>query len=147
MNSCALIGNLVSDPVLRTTQSGLPVCSFTLAVQRRFKNNDGEYEADFIDCVAWRQTAEFVQRYFSKGSKLALTGSIQTRNYTTQDGSKRHVTEVLVDNVEFVTPRSDAENVHSQANAGAARPQQQTAAQTQNYSQPSSYEDDDELPF
>ena len=101
MNNVSLIGRLAADPEMRTTQSGISTCSFRIDVQRRFKNQQGQYDADFISCVAWRQTAEFIGKYFSKGSGIALTGSIQTRSYDGQDGRKHYVTEVVADNVEF----------------------------------------------
>ena len=107
MNQVQLVGNLTRDPEGGTTQSGIAYCRFTVACQRRFTNAQGVREADFISCLAWRQTAEFIQRYFSKGSRIGLVGSIQTGSYTAQDGSKRYTTEVLVDNVEFVGSRSD----------------------------------------
>ena len=108
MNSVSLVGRLTRDPELRQTQSGISVASFTVAVDRRYTNNDGQREADFIACVAWRQTAEFIAKYFTKGQRIGLTGSIQTRQYTAQDGSKRTVCEVVADNVEFVERKADA---------------------------------------
>ena len=108
MNQVQLVGNLTRDPEGGTTQSGISYCRFTVACQRRFPNAQGVREADFISCTAWRQTAELIQRYFSKGSRIGLVGSIQTGSYTAQDGSKRYTTEVLVDNVEFVSSRSDS---------------------------------------
>ncbi len=110
MNKVVLVGNLARDPELRTTQSGVSVCSFTIAVNRRFANAQGVREADFISCVAWRQTAEFISRYFTKGSRIGVSGSLQTRTYDAQDGTKRYVTEVQVDEAEFVTPRSQGDN-------------------------------------
>jgi len=105
MNKVILIGNLTKDPELTSTTGGVSVTRFTVAVTRRFKNSEGEYESDFINCVAWRNTAEFVQKYFKKGQKLAVTGSIQTRSYDAQDGTKRYVTEVVAEEVEFVEKR------------------------------------------
>lgn len=149
MNKVILVGNLAADPELRTTQSGIAQCSFRVAVQRRFANAQGVREADFISCVAWRQTAEFVQRYFIKGNKIGLVGSLQTRSYDAQDGSKRYVTEVLVDEVEFVTPKSESQN-----QGGATPSYQQPPAQTQRPEQMRmdtnsgfTEVDDDELPF
>lgn len=110
MNKVVLIGNLACDPELRTTQSGISNVSFRIACQRKYANQQGVREADFISCVAWRQTAEFIHKYFIKGNKIALEGSIQTRSYDAQDGSKRYVTEVLVDNAEFVVPKSDGQS-------------------------------------
>jgi single-strand DNA-binding protein len=101
MNIVILTGRLTRDPELRTTSNQTPVCSFTVAVDRQFKNASGEREADFIRCVAWRQTAEFVNKYFTKGSKINLSGNIQTRSYDDKEGNKRDATEVVVDNVEF----------------------------------------------
>ena len=109
MNKVILIGNLAADPEFRTTQSGISQCNFRLAVQRKYANQQGVREADFFTCVAWRGTAEFVHRYFIKGNKMALEGSLQSRSYDAQDGSKRYVTEVLVDNVEFVVPKADGQ--------------------------------------
>lgn len=104
MNIVALMGRLTADPELKTTNSGLSYCRFTLAVDRRFSK---EKQADFISCVAWRQTAEFVSRYFSKGSQMALNGSIQTGSYTDNSGNKRYTTDVVVDNVYFTGKKSD----------------------------------------
>lgn len=101
MNKSILIGRLTKDAELRTTASGVSVCSFTLAVNRRFKNSEGNYDADFINCVAWRNTAEFICKHFAKGSQLAVVGSIQTRNYDDKDGKKVYVTEVAVDEAYF----------------------------------------------
>ncbi len=101
MNKSVLIGRLTKAPELKTTASGVSVCSFTIAVNRRFKNSEGKYDADFINCVAWRQQAEFICKYFDKGSMLALCGSIQTRSYDS-DGRKVYVTEVVADEVSFV---------------------------------------------
>ena len=109
MNRVILIGNIASDPESRTTQSGITQCSFRLAVQRRFKGANGEREADFLPVVCWRQTAEFAQRYLAKGRKVAVEGSIQTRSYDAQDGSKRWATEVVADEVEFLDSRQDAQ--------------------------------------
>ena len=106
MNKVILIGNLSRDPETRTTSGGLTVCSFTLAVNRRFKTQDGKQEADFINIVAWRQLGELCSKYLAKGKKAAVTGSIQTRTYEAQDGSKRYATEVLADEVEFLTAAS-----------------------------------------
>ena len=101
MNKVILIGNLAADVESRTTQSGIAQASFRLAVQRRFANQQGQREADFFQIVCWRQTAEFAARYLSKGRKVAVEGSLQTRSYDAQDGSKRYVTEVIADSVEF----------------------------------------------
>ena len=107
MNKVILIGNIASDPEGRTTQSGIAQCSFRIAVQRRFKGANGERETDFLPVVCWRQTAEFAQRYLAKGRKVAVEGSIQTRSYDAQDGSRRYVTEIIADSVEAVGGRDD----------------------------------------
>lgn len=142
------MGNLARDPELRTTQSGIACCYFTVAVNRKYTNQQtGQREADFISCVAWRQTAEFVQKYFIKGNKIGLSGSLQTRSYDAQDGSKRYVTEVLVDDVEFVAPKSDGQQTAtpSAKRPSAAQPQraEQTRMDTSGFTQV----DDEELPF
>lgn len=107
MNKVILVGNLAADPESRTTQSGVSQCTLRLAVQRRFANQQGVREADFFTIICWRQTADFCARYLSKGRKIAVEGSLQTRSYDAQDGSKRYVTEVIADNVEFCDSRND----------------------------------------
>lgn len=113
-NKAILIGRLTSEPELKTTQSGTYVCSITLAVDRRFKDQSGERKADFINIVAWRQAAEFVSRYFGKGDPLGVEGSIQTRQYEDRQGNKRTAVEVVADNIFFVggkqTREEKAEN-------------------------------------
>ena len=114
MNKAILIGRLTRDPELKTTQSGVSVTSFTLAVNRRFKNADGGYDADFINCVAWRAQAELICKYFAKGSQVGVVGSIQTRNYDDKDGKKVYITEVAVDEVHFVGDRKKSEQSEPQ---------------------------------
>ena len=109
MNKAILVGRLTRDPELRTTGSGVSVCSFTIAINRRFKNAEGGYDADFINCVAWRQQAEFVAKYFTKGRMIGLCGSIQTRNYD-KDGQKVYVTEVVADEVSFVEGKGQGDS-------------------------------------
>lgn len=103
MNKVILIGNLTKDPELSTTTSGISVCRFTLAVSRRFVSANGERETDFINIVVWRGQAENCHKYLKKGSKCGVVGAIQTRNYDAQDGSKRYVTEIVADEVEFIS--------------------------------------------
>ena len=105
MNKVFLVGNLTRDPELTTTTNGLSVCRFSLAVSRRFANSEGEREADFINCVAWRGLADNVSKYLKKGKKACVVGSLQTRTYEAQDGTKRYVTEVVADDVEFISPK------------------------------------------
>lgn len=106
MNKVILIGRLTRDPEMRTTPSGVATTSFTIAVQRNYANAQGDREADFINCVAWRKQAENIAKYCIKGSQVAVDGRIQTRNYDAQDGTKRYVTEVIADNVTFLGGRS-----------------------------------------
>jgi single-strand DNA-binding protein len=103
MNKVVLIGRLTADPELRQTQSGIASCRLTVAVNRKFKNDKGEYDADFITCVAWRQTAEFISKYFSKGKMIALEGTLRTGSYTDKNHSDvtHYTTDVYVENVEF----------------------------------------------
>ena len=107
MNKVWQIGRIASEIESRTTQSGVSVCTFRIAVNRRFKNAAGQREADFFTVVCWRQTAEFVSRYFAKGSAISVEGSLQSRSYDAQDGSKRYVTEIIAENVEFVGSREN----------------------------------------
>ena len=148
MNKVILIGNLARDPEYATTQSGIAYCRFTVACQRRFANQQGVREADFINCVAWRQTADFVKRYFIKGNRIVVEGTIQVRSYDAQDGSKRWATEIVVDNVEFAGPKQESGHA-SYSDPGPTPPQQQ--AQQQRNVQTSMDDftevDDDELPF
>ncbi len=106
MNVVALVGRLVADPEVRHTQTGVAVTQIRVAVQRPYKNNN-ERVSDFIDVVAWRQTAEFICKYFKKGQMIGVNGSIQTRNYTDNNGNKRYVVEVLADNVHFTESRAN----------------------------------------
>ena len=112
MNKVVLIGNLTKDPESSQTNSGVVFTRFTIAVQRRFANSDGEREADFLNCTAWRQTAEFINKYFKKGSKICVCGSIQTRSYEGQDGQRRYATDIVVDEAEFASSsnKGDVEN-------------------------------------
>ena len=105
-NIAILTGRLTADPELKTTPSGTSVCSFTIAVDRRYKQGE-ERQADFVNIVAWRQTAEFVSKFFSKGSIIGIEGSIQTRKYTDKDGNKRTAFEVVANNAQFVESKKD----------------------------------------
>ena len=106
INKSIIGGRLTADPELRQTNSGVSVCSFTVAVNRRF-SKDGEREADFINCQAWRQTAEFICNYFKKGSSICIVGAIQTRSWEDQNGQKRFATEVVADEAYFVDGKND----------------------------------------
>ena len=107
MNKIILVGRLTKDPEIRSTSAGFATANFTVAVNRRYKNKEGGYDADFLPCVAFRTTAEFIGKHFKKGSLIGLEGSVQTRSYDAQDGSKRYVTEVNVENVEFVGGKNE----------------------------------------
>ncbi len=108
LNCAAIVGRLVNDPELRKTASDVSVCSFTVAVDRSFVRQGEERQADFIDVVAWRNNAEFISKYFSKGQLIAIDGSIQTRNYEDKNGNKRKSTEIVVNNAHFCGPKSDS---------------------------------------
>ncbi len=135
MNKAILLGRLTKDPELRTTQNNISVCSFTLAVDRRFKNQQGERETDFIPCVAWRQTAEFTAKYFNKGARIAVVGSIQPRSWDDEKGERHFITEVIVDEVYFAdskrqgdgsgdyVPRPRSNYDQSRADSGSDIPQ------------------------
>ena len=106
LNKIDIMGHLTRDPELRRTGSGVAVASFTVAVDRDFGNN-GEKETDFIDCVAWRQTGEFVSKYFTKGSIIVVSGRLQIRSWTDKDGNKRRTAEVVADNCYFGESKKD----------------------------------------
>lgn len=109
LNIAALMGRLTKDPELRYTQNNVPVTSFTLAVDRRYSGSGGEKQTDFIGIVAWRQTAEFVSKWFKKGQLVAVDGSIQTRKYQDRDGNNRTAFEVVANNVHFAESKRDGE--------------------------------------
>jgi single-strand DNA-binding protein len=113
-NKVILIGNLVENPTLNQTPSGVPVASFRIAVSRKIKNKDGQIEADFINIVAWRHNAEFVNRYFSKGKSILVCGQLQSRSWTDKDGNKRSTLEVVADEVDFVEKKAN-DNTESEA--------------------------------
>ena len=127
-NKVILGGRLTADPELKTTPSGIPVTSFTVAVNRRSKNEDAQ--ADFLNVTAWRQTAEFVTRYFRKGSSICVVGSIQTRSWTDQNNQKRFATEIVADEAFFVDAKSESPLAVREA---AAAGFQNTPAQSPSY--------------
>ncbi len=120
LNRVVLIGRLTRDPELRYTPSGVAVANFTLAVDRNFKNAQGEREADFIPCVVYRQLAELCANYLSKGKLAAVDGRIQIRSYDGQDGQKRWVTEVIAENVRFLSPKEGGGNPGGSSIPGGA---------------------------
>lgn len=150
LNKVVLAGRITADPELKQTPSGVSVVRFTLAVNRRFsRNNDqGEQQTDFITMVAWRQTAEFISKYFRKGSALCVTGSIQTRSWTDQQGQKRYGTDVVVDEAMFVDSRS--ESAGAQGNSYVPDAYNATPSYSSNQSAAPNFEElntDDDLPF
>ena len=124
INVAVLMGRMVADPELRTTQSGISVTSFTLAVDRSYSKQGEERQCDFINIVAWRNTADFVCKYFRKGQLVAVQGSIQTRSYTDKDGNKRKAVEIVADNVHFAeSKRESNKNTYASGNADINDPQ------------------------
>ena len=158
-NLAILIGRLVADPELRQTPNGVSVCTFRIAVDRAYQAKGGERQADFIDIVAWRNQAEFVSRYFSKGKLILVEGSIQVRNYTDKNDQKRTAVEVVAENVRFVGSKAESEGgggnsrpLPSDSAAPPARDGESGFAAPQAYSSGSAddfaeIEDDGDLPF
>ena len=143
INKVILGGRLTADPELKQTPSGVSVCQFSLAVNRRFSKEGEEKQADFINCVAWRNTAEFISRYFRKGSSLCVVGQIQIRSWTDSNGQKRYATEVLIDEALFVDSKSSAEQAET-AGAGSYIPEAYNTPITPNFTEQNP---DDDLPF
>ena len=121
MNKVILVGNLTRDPELITTANGVSLCRFSLAIQRRFAGPDGEREADFVNIVVWRAQADNCYKYLKKGSKCGVVGSLQTRSYDAQDGTKRYSTDVVAEEVEFLSTKgsSNAEEISEPAETGS----------------------------
>ena len=115
MNKVVLVGRLTKDPEMKLTTNQTQVCNFTVAVDRKYKDADGQRQADFISCVAWKHTAVFIQKYFVKGSRIGVSGSIQTRSFEDQNGQKKYFVEVLVDEAEFVESGNKAGNSQQDA--------------------------------
>lgn len=139
MNKVFLIGNLTREPELTTTNSGISMCRFSIAVNRNFANADGVREADFFNLTAWRGLADRCGKYLHKGTKVAVVGALQNRSYEV-NGEKRYATDIILDDVEFLTPRGE--------NAGVAG-ESQTVAEPQETAKVSALEpvDDTDLPF
>lgn len=110
LNVVAIMGRLVADPVLLTTQNGTNVCSFRIACDRNFARQGEQRQADFIDIVAWRQQGEFVSKYFQKGSLIAIEGALQTRRYEDRNGNKRTAVEVVANNINFASPKNGGQS-------------------------------------
>jgi single-strand DNA-binding protein len=142
LNRATLIGNLTRDPEVRMTNGGISVCTFSVAVQRRFANAQGERQADFFNIVAWRALADNCGRYLKKGSKVFVAGPLQNRTYEAQDGTKRYITEIIADEVEFLDRAPGSQNGEARADAPQTHPEPFGSA--------SGFGDaieDDELPF
>lgn len=107
MNNATLLGRLTKQPELKQTQSGQSFCTFTLAIDRKYKNQDGTRETDFIPCVAWRHTAEFIAKYFHKGERILVEGEIRPRSWEDDAGQRRYMTEVIVDQAYFADGKRD----------------------------------------
>ena len=158
MNNVQIIGRLTADPELRRTQSGISSCRFTVAVNRKYKNKDtDQYDADFISCVAWKQTAEFISRYFSKGKMIALQGNLRTGSFQDRNHPDvtHYTTDVFVENVEFCGDKGGNTSGNQQQPQQQRPPQQQTPAPAQqpeqfSYSNLSDFEEilsDGDVPF
>lgn len=158
MNNVQIIGRLTADPELRRTQSGISSCRFTVAVNRKYKNKDTyQYDADFISCVAWKQTAEFISRYFSKGKMIALQGNLRTGSFQDRNHPDvtHYTTDVFVENVEFCGDKGGNNSGNQQQPQQQRPPQQQTPAPAQqpgqfSYSNLSDFEEilsDGDVPF
>ena len=120
LNKAILVGRLTRDPELKSTQSGVSVLNFTVAVPRRYKDANGERQSDFINCVAFRQTADFISNYFKKGNMISIDGSIQTRSWDDNEGKRRYTTEVVVNDAGFVESRRDSEGAPQTQNTSFA---------------------------
>jgi len=136
LNKAILVGRLTKDPELRSTQSGVSVVSFTVAITRSYARQGEERQTDFINCVAFRNTADFISRYFSKGSMIGVDGSIQTRTWDDQEGKRHWVTEVMVNEAHFVESKRDSVAGGNTAAGGAELPMEFGPDAT-----------DDDLPF
>ena len=142
INMVALMGRLTYEPELKTTPSGVSVIRFQIACDRSYQKAGEERKADFIDCVAWRQTAEFISRFFHKGSMIAVEGTLQTSNYTDKSGNNRKQVEVLANNVSFCGSKSETGTV-----SRPAAPEQPPVYQNANQSDFEEITDDEDLPF
>lgn len=145
MNKVFLIGNLTRDPELTETSGGVSICRFSIAVNRNYTNANGERVTDFFNCLAWRSTAEAVARYTQKGNKISVAGSLENRNYEDREGNKRTVTEIQVQEVEFLTPRAAESGREPKPNDYVAPPRQQSIYDKKPTLQ--AFDDDDDIPF
>jgi single-strand DNA-binding protein len=139
MNKVFLIGNLTRDPELTETASGVAVCHFAIAVNRSYASQDGERQTDFFNCTAWRGQAETIARYTKKGNKVAVSGSIQLRNYEDNQGVKRTAVDIIVQDVEFLTPKTGESFDEADVAPRAAAPKRKPVLQAM--------DDDSDIPF
>ena len=140
MNKVFLIGNLTRDPEIRETPSGVPMCRFAIAVQRPYSSQDGERQTDFFECTAWRGLAETIARFTKKGNKVAVVGSVQIRNYEDNQGVKRTVVDVIVQDCEFLTPKNSSDSFDDVSESPrASAPKKKAALQPM--------DDDSDIPF
>lgn len=155
LNVVAIMGRLVADPELRTTQQGTNVCTFRIACERSYTQKGQQRQADFVDIVAWGKTAEFICKFFQKGSMIAIDGSLQTRNYQDKNGNSRTAVEVVANNISFAgSKRQDAQRAPSYEQQTTSHVQQAKAAQnapqpayTQGMDDFAVINDTDDLPF
>lgn len=132
-NKVILMGRITHDIEIKTTPSGVAVTSFSIAVDRRVQSKDGEKVTDFIDCVAWRQTADFIARFFGKGKLILIEGELQTRTYTDKNGNNRNVVEVIADRASFTGEKSGAQGQRHEQSAPPEQYEQQTADSGDDY--------------
>lgn len=137
MNKAILVGRITKDPELKRTNSDIPFVQFTIAVNRRYQNRDGERQADFINCIAWRQAAELLAKYIRKGSQIGVEGTIQTRTYDDSNGVRHYVTEVVCDTISFLdSKRSDEQGSMNSNQPQYGQQYQQTNQTNYQYKQP-----------
>ncbi|MFI3251641.1 MAG: single-stranded DNA-binding protein [bacterium] len=147
VNRVVLVGRITRDPEATVTASGITLVRFTIAVNRNYKDANGERQADFISCIAWRFQAEFLSNYVKKGNQISVEGRIQTGSYTDSDNQVRYTTDVLVESVSNLEPRNDNQNFNNQNNFNAA-PTGNSTQNQQEFAAPSNFDvSDDDLPF
>jgi len=139
MNSWQGMGRLTADPVLKTTGSDITVCTFTVAINRQFLQ-DGERKADFINCVAWRKTGEFIEKYFKKGNMIALEGTVQTRSWEDNEGNKRYATEIIVNQAHFCGANENKDEGNKKSKPDTTKKKSPPPSKDDS-------EDEDDLPF
>ena len=142
MNKVFLIGNLTRDPEFRETPSGVPMCRFTIAVNRNYRSADGERQADFFNCTAWRGLAETISRYTKKGTKVCVVGSVEMREYEDNTGARRTAVDVMVQDFEILTPKAE-----DGSSFDAAEPAPRTTAAPRRKPQLQPMDDDGDIPF